>query len=287
MKWHFRTIGMGSINYRLASRRLAIEATSTGLFQTSQGLTESEFAKLSPIFWQQHRNVLKPRVPGFGWWVWKPYFILETLLALPEGDGLLYLDAGSVIKQDAKSIAEIQKHMALTVLQGVTGSNSDSYEEQMYSSNDILNHFSLSNSQRLDSQYYGGLLYVINTQEGRHFVREWCRLVCEEEHRWLLPKEFVVPNHVDFHHHMHDQAILSCMMKAGSKIPVEVGNEGVEGPIRLARHRYGYSFFERRVLVRLPFEVINLLQRYFLALQRRILRKSMTRRPKSHILNIP
>ena len=218
---------------------------------------------------------------------WKPYFILATLLELPEGDGLLYLDAGSIIKQDEKSIAEIQTHMALTVLQGVTGSNSDSYEEQMYSSNDILNHFSLSISQRLESQYYGGLLYVMNTPKGRDFVREWCRLVCEEDHRWLLPTEFVVLNHVNFHHHMHDQAILSCMMKAGNKIPVEVGNRGVDGPIRLVRHRYGYSFFERRVLVRLPFEVINLIQRYFLALQRRILCKTMGRRPKNHIVNIP
>ena len=43
-----------------------------------------------------HKNHLlfaQPR--GWGYWIWKPFFILKTLRKLDEGQSLLYLDAGA------------------------------------------------------------------------------------------------------------------------------------------------------------------------------------------------
>lgn len=287
MNWHLRTIGMGSPNYRLASRRLAREASQTGLFTTSIGFTESGLQRLSPRFWIQHKSVLKSRTPGFGWWVWKPYFILESLLLLPDGDGLLYLDAGCVIKNDEASLNSIKDQMRMTKKQSVSGSNSDFYEEQRYTSNDLLDHLFLTVLQRSESQYCAAILYIINNQEGREFLREWCRLVCVEDHRWLLPVKFSTANHPSFRHHMHDQASLSCLLKSKNKMSVSTGNKTVDGAIRLARHRFGYSFYEQRWYVRFPFEMLHIFTRLNLALQRRIFRKALIRRPIEHPLFVP
>ena len=49
-------------------------------------------------FYQQHKSILdQPR--GAGYWLWKPYYILETLKKLEENDILIYADAGLFFKK--------------------------------------------------------------------------------------------------------------------------------------------------------------------------------------------
>ena len=286
MKWHFRTIGMGSFNYHSAARRLALEAAATGLFETSLGLNERDLRSINQSFWKDHNNVLNPRVPGFGWWVWKPYFILNALLSIPEGDGLLYLDAGCVIENDLISILKIKEHMSLASTQSVVGSNSDFFPEFMYTSSSLLDYFNLSEQQRRESQYCAAVVFLVNDTRGRAFVREWCRLVCVDDHKWLLPKESNHSNHPDFKHHMHDQATFSCLIKTYGGKSIVTGNRDIDGPIRLARHRYGYKLNESRRYIRLFFHSLSLVNRINLAIQRRIFYRSLTQRPRSHSLKI-
>lgn len=278
---------MGSINYRAAACRLASEAHKTGLFSTSAASDEYDLKKMNPVFWADHKNVLKARTPGFGWWVWKPYFIMHCLQTIPEGDGLLYLDAGSIINTDLASVTSIAEFMKLTERQKVTGSNSDYYSEQLYTCNDLLDLLSLSPSQRVESQFCAAILFVVNDEEGRAFIRKWCELVCIDEHRWLLPKQFETENHPDFIHHMHDQASLSCLLKSQLKVSVKTGNKSTAGPILLARHRFGYSIDEKNLTRISYFKLLHGINRVYLAMQRRIHRSSLTIRPENHPLRIP
>lgn len=286
MKWHFRTLGMGSVNYRSAARRLAQEASTTGLFETSIGSNEGDFRLADSDFWRDHKSVLHARVPGFGWWSWKPYFILNSLLSIPEGDGLLYLDAGSVIKSDEESVRKIKEYMALTSVSSMIGSNTDFFPEEIYTSRDLLDYFSLTDQQRRDSQYCAAIIFIINDSKGRAFAREWCHLVCVDDHKWLIPLETNVMNHPEFRHHMHDQSTFSCLMKTYCGLSVHTGNRDVDGAIRLARHRYGFKFQENRSYVKHFYECLYLLTRANLAIQRRLFKGSLTLRPKSHELRI-
>ena len=286
MKWHFRTLGMGSLNYRATARRLAREASSTGLFETSLGLNEKDFRNADADFWRDHRNVLHARVPGFGWWVWKPYFILHHLLSIPEGDGLLYLDAGCVIKGDEESVLRIKEYMELASARSMLGSNTDFFPEEQYTSRDLLDYFNLNVQQRRESQYCAAIVFIINNSKGRAFARDWCHLVCVDDHKWLLPFKTDVANHRDFKHHMHDQASLSCLMKTYCGLSIHTGNKDVDGAIRLARHRYGYDFQESRWHIKYFFQFFYVLNRIHLAFQRRIFPGSLSRRPNSHQLRI-
>ena len=285
MNWHFRTLGMGSVNYRSASKRLAMEAKSTGLFISSSGNNEKDLRKNLPQFWREHHAVLHPRVPGYGWWIWKPHYILHSLESIPEGDGLLYLDAGSVIKSDSESLRVIREYMRLASAQKILGSNSDSFPEEHYATRDLMDYYGLSDLQRKENQYCAAILFIINDRKGRAWVREWSEMICEENHRWLLPTSSTSPNHESFIHHMHDQAILSCLLKRSTSISVFTGNRHIDGPIRLARHRYGYKYGESRRLIKSYFGLMSLLSRFSLAVQRRIFRNSLTVRPNSHAIN--
>ncbi len=278
---------MGSFNYRLAAKRLAREASNTGLFETSLGLNEHDLRISDSGFWKDHRNVLHARVPGFGWWAWKPYFILNSLLSIPEGDGLLYLDAGSVIRNDEQSVLKIKEYMDNALVRTMVGSNSDYFSEEMYTSGELLDYFKLSEQQRKESQYCAAILFVINDSKGRAFVREWCRLICVDDHKWLIPKVSGVLNHEEFKHHMHDQASFSCLMKSCGALSVDIGNKDVDGAIRLARHRYGFKFEERRRYKKFFFQFLHLASRINLGIQRRIFRHSLTLRPNPHELHVP
>jgi hypothetical protein len=287
MNWHFRTLGMGSVNYRSASKRLAMEAKKTGLFISSEGLNERHLRRILPKFWEEHGNVLRTRVPGYGWWVWKPHFILHSLESIPEGDGLLYLDAGSVIKSDEESLLVIHDYLRLASAQKILGSNSDSFPEELYTTRELMDYYRLTDFQRQENQYCAAILFVINDNQGRALVREWSEMICKENHRWLLPTSKESSNHKKFIHHMHDQAILSCLLKRDTSISVFTGNNHIDGPIRLARHRYGYKYGESRKYIRFYFGALYLFSRLSLALQRRIFRNSLIVRPNSHEINIP
>lgn len=287
MNWHFRTLGMGSFNYRSAATRLANEAEQTGLFVSSFGMSERYLRRFMPEFWQDHRNVMSPRVPGYGWWVWKPYFILNELLSIPEGDGLLYLDAGSVINNDPESLDQIKGFLNIASKEKLLGSNSDYYKESLYCSTDMMDFFQLSPGKRQESQYCAAILFVVNDSIGRDFLRKWCESVCVNDHNGLLPRFFVKENAEGFKHHMHDQASFSCLMKIFTRFSIPTGTKDIDGAIRLARHRYGYGLYETRSRVIITFKLLSTVNKYYLALMRRINRSSLTARPKSHQIRIP
>ena len=46
-------------------------------------------------FYKDNKKILD-QSKGAGWWVWKPYYILETLKSINEGDYLIYCDCGDM-----------------------------------------------------------------------------------------------------------------------------------------------------------------------------------------------
>ena len=285
MNWHFRTIGMGTINYRAASRRLAQEAINTGLFVSSQGCTESYIRNTNPEFWSQHRNVLGAKTPGFGWWLWKPEFILQNLLSINEGDGLLYLDAGSTIESDDDAVKEISNIMKLAETKLILASNSQPFIEKRYSSTQLLDLLNIDENDRNTNQFWAGCLFLVNCEYSRKIISDWKFLTCLDNHRYLLPPITLEAECASFVHHMHDQAILSALLKSAGIQSIDIGDRERPGAIRGVRHRFGFSYSERRRYVKLIPNILNFFSRTRLFILRRIVRDSLTRKPTTHSLN--
>lgn len=268
-KWHFRTIGMGTINYRAAAKRLAREVFATGLFETSMGHDEKFLKKELSDFWIRHERVLKARVHGFGWWVWKPEFIRVSLSKIPTGDGLLYLDAGSFISLDPIDLDLLIKYLNIAMNESVVGSNSQDFLEENYTSAEILDRLDLSNADRKSNQFYGGFLMLRNNAKANDLVSEWSELICRDNHTYLLPKRSS-NDHKGFVHHAHDQAILSCLLKNISAKSVKIGDKGSNGCIRLVRHKFGYKYLKPRPTVKYLYQAIDFISRIKLAIERRL-----------------
>jgi hypothetical protein len=276
--WHFRTIGMGTINYRKAALRLSKEVLSTGLFESSRGLDENFIKENAPSFWAKHKKILKARVPGFGWWIWKPTFIEICLNELNENDCMLYLDAGSFL-------AANERDTFLNILENVNnfsivGSNNQSFPEWKYCSKNLLDKFKISNADRLENQFYANFLMIRNNSYTRHFISEWKNLLCFNDHEFLIPHDNSLQPE-GFVHHMYDQAVLSCLMKREKMGNINIGDRSSPGVIRAIRHRYAYSIESQDLFIRVYFNAISLLSKGRLFCQRRFFR-NWNKRPQQH-----
>lgn len=281
MKWHFRTLGMGTVNYRKAASRLAHEVESTRLFESSIGHSEHFLKDRASNFWENHRSILKARVPGFGWWIWKPEFIARCLEEIPEGDGVLYLDAGSFVDTSNAAIQDIWKMLVLASEQSVVAAHGQPFIELNYCSVDLMDLMNLTASQRESPQLWAGFLLVVNNPKGRSFVEDWRFLACTNNHEYLIPSKRSQRDNLLIHH-MHDQAILSCLAKRKGVASIEIGDRQKNGAVRGIRHRYGYGVDEKRLLIVFLFQFIGFSSKIRLAIEHRIDRDSLSKRPPNH-----
>jgi hypothetical protein len=273
--WHFRTIGMGTINYRKAALRLAAEAASTGLFTSSLGMSERFLKEKSPSFWQKHHRILRPQVPGFGWWIWKPEFIKVCLEMIPEHHGLLYLDAGSWISQQPQDLATVSTFFELATTETLLGSNSQNFIEEEYCSTEMMDLLGLDDGKRKSNQFWAGFLIIINNKKGRDFVASWSELLCKDEHKYLLHRGSAETPDLVLRHHMYDQAVFSCLMKKNNVTSVPTGDRSNEGVIRAIRHRYAYTIHETNRLKIAYYNCLHFLSRIRLYFLRRFNRNHL------------
>ena len=48
---------------------------------------------------EKHSNFIRTHRAGFGFWIWKPKIIYDTLNKMKEGDILVYCDAGMYVNK--------------------------------------------------------------------------------------------------------------------------------------------------------------------------------------------
>lgn len=285
MNWHFRTIGMGTFNYRRAAKRLSQEVYATGRFKTSIGANERFLKNSSTRFWKEHSNVLHSRTPGFGWWIWKPEFVKVCLDQIPRGDGLFYLDAGTVLGNSLEDLDLLDALLKDGEIEPLIGSNSQSFAEYKYSSNALMSYCNLEDSQRTSNQFWAGFFMVQNNAPGITFVNSWKQMLCQDNHRFLINKEDNFLENPDLIHHMYDQAVFSCLMKASMGKSISIDETGQSGLIRPLRHRYGYGFFESPNCIRFFYHVLAFLSKVKLYVERRLISNSLQMAPNNHSTN--
>ena len=91
MKKYF--ISFGNKNFKHQLGRICDEAKEIGWFNEVIGYTPSKISN----FIDSHKEFFNKNPRGFGYWIWKPYIILEQLSKINDDEYVLYTDAGSKI----------------------------------------------------------------------------------------------------------------------------------------------------------------------------------------------
>ncbi len=160
---------------------------------------------LKTQFYEKHKHILdQPR--GAGYWLWKPYFILETLKQMQDGEVLIYSDCGQFFRKNIAPLTTLTKDEKGVVL---------------FYNWDVLSRYCKRDvfvAMECDStEYHKAPLIHANLQIYRKcefaisFLEEVLHFATQNELITDAPNTLGLPNLPDYIDHRHDQSITSLL----------------------------------------------------------------------------
>ena len=142
-------------------------------------------------YFEQLDPTVKASYKGFHYWSWKPWIILQTMKAAPEGSIVIYLDSGAFFKMyPSRLIRKTIKHGRV-----------------LFKNRHINRHFTkpefpeASDEYLDDKQLVGGYIFVVNNPVNREFIHTWFKLCCQSQYVADSPDTKCT--------HRHDQCVLT------------------------------------------------------------------------------
>lgn len=151
-------------------------------------------------FYKTHRYILDLERGG-GYWLWKPYYILETLKALKDNDILLYMDSGDLFYGDIRKFLSDQlKDKDMLLMEGHD-------KNRLYTKRNAFCVMECDSPEFTETiQVEAGVMAIKNTVRSRKIIKEWLNW-CEDPD--VLTDEPSENNYPGFVDHRHDQSILT------------------------------------------------------------------------------
>lgn len=153
---------------------------------------------------------------GAGYWLWKPYLILQTLNKIQDGSIVMYADTGLVIRQPiidyfATGLADPNK----SVLLFAYNPEENGLAARAASKDTFLTLNCNTDECRYGHHVWAGIVVVRNSAASRRFIMDWLQ-ACENTD--LLQGKTKTENYPEFAYHQHDEGILSVLAARESDI---------------------------------------------------------------------
>ena len=195
------------------------------------------FSDIDKDFYEKNIHIFSQE-RGFGFWIWKPYFISDTLKKMNYGDILCYTDSGCLfIKSFNPFIEKIQKDEKGVILFEL---NSNFFNAHV-TKRDCFYYMNCDNDYYHNSiMTLASFIIIKKTDFSISFVDEW--LEYSQDYRILTdsPNECGLPNLDSFVDHRHDQSILSLLSKKYNISvdidPSQYGNDRRDSSEQLINH---------------------------------------------------
>lgn len=190
----------------LARSALATKCSDEVIFWDDEKIRQTDFYK-------QNRKILDQK-RGAGYWLWKPYIILEELKKLKKNDFLLYSDAQMLALEDCQKLYDICKEEG-----GILLFTNMPQTMECWCKRDALVLSGMDTPEVRSSFDYAAMMSVWqNTPEARAFLEEWLNMCRDERMLTDLPNTQGKDNYPLFIDHRHDQALFSLLaIKKGIK----------------------------------------------------------------------
>jgi hypothetical protein len=235
-------ITFGDEKYHNTKQRLKNEAITSQFFNSVTLYGPEHFGVDF-----EHINFVKNNHRGYGYWIWKLYFVLKRLNEIQYNDILVYADSGSSVNINGKkrlneylSFLNDEKDNDIICFQMI-------HLEYKYTKSDIFEYFKASDDVKNSGQFVGGVLFIRKTDRIINFLSQLYK-INSNNYNFLDDSHGKIPNHPQFIDCRHDQSTFSVAMKQLYKnkivIPEETWppsgdwNEVAHVPILAKRLRY-------------------------------------------------
>ena len=218
-------VAFGTKDLKKSAKRLRLQAQNSKFYDDIK-IFDNEFFDKDMNFMVE-KLIKDKKVRGYGYWIWKPYFILRVLEEIEYGDIINYMDIGChIIKKNSRRFHEYinlisnEKKWLLPFQYKIIDSNLSknfnypNREEYKFTKSDLLNYFGfLSDKSMLETpQYWAGNFFIKKTDDSIKFIKEWLNIFYE---RFDLVDDTTskIKNHKDFIENRHDQSVFSILCK--------------------------------------------------------------------------
>jgi len=241
-------ITYGNEKFTESKKRIKEEAEKTGWF--TGGINVYGPENLSENFKNQTKGVINESRGG-GYWIWKPYIIMDTLSKIQDGDYLVYADSGCSLQASATArfkeyiqmISPDSGHSLLVFrLDNICQENkytknfNSVCKENKYTSLEIFNYFNESVNGEIGNskQIFATFLLLRKTSDSFAIISRWLE-IAKTRPDLFTDKFSGGPNFIE---NRHDQSIFSMIIKTNKhKNASIIIDEDVSGPIRGTRIR--------------------------------------------------
>lgn len=207
---HFCTFGSVPA-YASTLARIEREAIDSGYFASVHVFTQDTLPGLAA-----HADFVARNRRGYGYWIWKPLVILETMRRAAPGDIVVYADAGCSVYANPDARRNMAEWVASCVSSPVGRvARANGCKESRYNKGDTIDLLGVArDSPHLgSSQIEAGVQLVRNTPLNETFIRDWFDLMTRDSYHYVTDAPSRACNPDGFKEHRHDQAIYSLMLK--------------------------------------------------------------------------
>lgn len=209
------------------SKRMLVKSAKKHGIPIVYSYSDNDFSKTT--FYQNHLSITT-QARGAGYWIWKPYYILEHLRKANEGEILVYCDSGIKLIDSLDPLLQVFNEkcggkgiMLFHNYQGAAylpvGMEQSSFNQTVecrknkyWAKRDVFVLMDMDEPRYWDSPQLEGCFGIFKkTDFSLAFVEEWLNWCSNEQILTDLPNSQGKENFSPFIMHIHDQVILSLL----------------------------------------------------------------------------
>ena len=229
-------------NYKNSLERIKHEALSLNFYDEVFIYTENDFDE---EYLERNKEFMYNN-KGFGFWIWKSYFVKKTMEKMDDGDVLVYADTGCHLTSNPVALDRLDKYVNLCMrLPQANLAFQMCFPEKSYTKMDLFKALDEDNVSMKDSgQLVGGIFVLRKCNNTTNLINEYYDLC--NNHSLIDDSPSVLPNDSSFVAHRHDQSLFSILRKKRGCIiipdetwfPNFMSPEAMSKPILATRIRY-------------------------------------------------
>jgi hypothetical protein len=194
--------------------------------------TENELDKEFYDYWKD-----KFKLRGFGYWVWKPQIILQTLDKIQDGDILQYTDVGCHF--NPCGLYKLDKYFDSTdkSLNGILGFQQN-YLEKDWTKGDLFDYFNVRKQKDIydTGQLCSGIIFIKKSEKSISIIKNWLK-VYYDNFSLVDDSPSRSSNFNGFKENRHDQSIFSILAKINNAIMAQFYVKKDDEPIWALRDK--------------------------------------------------
>lgn len=205
-------------------RRVLVSFATAEFYESQQLLVESARPFVDGYIWYREHDLpwsfrrRNSRIfrdgRAFGYFVWKPWVILDALRALDDGDLVLYVDSGNLIVNDPAPLFEMcdaSEHGILVFDNRDWCPGGEVWNNSMFTRGDCFTRMNATGPEFIHGDQLNASYLVAQKRPSAISFLEDFREACEDYQIISDAPNVLRENEPDFLDHRHDQSVLSIL----------------------------------------------------------------------------